>query len=106
MKRYAILGSEDSLFADLEDAPPPDLLSFDFDPSDPVPLKELTRQAVGQLERKIILKVLNANHWNRRKTADMLQISYRALLYKIRDNGIRPGRRGPRSAFTAGVEAN
>ena len=108
MKRYAILGSEDSLFADFEDAPaPPDLLKFDFDPTDPVPLKDLTRQAVGQLERRIILKVLNANHWNRRKTADMLQISYRALLYKIRDNGIRPGEsRGGKSVRSAIVEAN
>jgi two-component system response regulator AtoC len=107
MKRYSILGSEDSLFSDVEEAPPQDVLNFDFDPMDPVPLKDLTRQAVGQLERRIILKVLNANHWNRRKTADMLQISYRALLYKIRDNGIRPGQaRGAKSVRPAIVEAN
>jgi two-component system response regulator AtoC len=107
MKRYAILCSEESLFADFEEAPPQDMLKFDFDPMDPVPLKDLTRQAVGQLERRIILKVLNANHWNRRKTADMLQISYRALLYKIRDNGIRPGQpRGGKGVRSAEVEAN
>jgi two-component system response regulator AtoC len=38
---------------------------------------------------------LRAHQWNRRKTAAALQISYRALIYKIRDAGLtsrRPAR--------------
>ena len=60
--------------------------------SGPVHLKTVTRQAVQELERKIILNVLEANHWNRKRTASELRISYRALLYKIRAAGLPPKR--------------
>ena len=48
------------------------------------------------MERDLILKVLQANHWNRRKTAQVLAISYRALIYKIREAGLsqRHNRKG------------
>jgi two-component system response regulator AtoC len=55
-------------------------------------LKKVTRQAVHELERKIILSVLEANRWNRKRTASALKISYRALLYKIRRAGLPPKR--------------
>jgi hypothetical protein len=58
----------------------------------PVPLKKITSQAVHRLEKEIILKVLQAHHWNRRRAAESLKISYRALLYKIRDAGLSPNR--------------
>jgi hypothetical protein len=58
----------------------------------PVPLKKITSQAVHRLEKEIILKVLQAHHWNRRRAAEALKISYRALLYKIRDAGLSPNR--------------
>ncbi|MFZ0997779.1 MAG: helix-turn-helix domain-containing protein [Candidatus Sulfotelmatobacter sp.] len=48
-----------------------------------------------ELERKIILKVLQHHHWNRKQAARALGISYRALLYKIRDAGL-PSNRAPR----------
>jgi len=51
-------------------------------------LKKVTRHAVHELERKIILSVLEANRWNRKRTASALKISYRALLYKIRRAGL------------------
>jgi len=35
---------------------------------------------------------LQANHWNRKQAARALSISYRALLYKIRDAGLPPNR--------------
>jgi DNA-binding NtrC family response regulator len=40
------------------------------------------------MERDLILKVLQENHWNRRKSAEVLKISYRALLYKVRQAGL------------------
>ncbi|HLK31898.1 MAG TPA: helix-turn-helix domain-containing protein, partial [Terriglobales bacterium] len=58
----------------------------------PISLKKITRQAVRELERKVILKVLQANHWNRKQSAKALSISYRALLYKIRDTGLPSNR--------------
>jgi two-component system response regulator AtoC len=55
-------------------------------------LKETSRQAASAAARAVILKVLQANHWNRRKTAEELNMSYRSLLYKLRDAGV-PQRR-------------
>ena len=55
-------------------------------------LIEIYRQATQALERTIILKVLPNHHWNRKQGARTLNISYRALLYKIRDAGLPPNR--------------
>jgi two-component system response regulator AtoC len=60
-----------------------------------VPLKHIAKAAVQELERNVILDSLRTHQWNRRKTAAALQISYRALIYKIRDAGLttrRPAR--------------
>jgi len=54
----------------------------------PIRLRELTRKATRELERKIILKVLEAHRWNRKKAAQALSISYRGLLYKIKEAGL------------------
>jgi two-component system response regulator AtoC len=56
-------------------------------------LKEASRQAASTAARAVILKVLQANHWNRRKTAEELNMSYRSLLYKLRDAGVPQRRR-------------
>jgi two-component system, NtrC family, response regulator AtoC len=53
-----------------------------------VPLKQLAREAVREKERSFIFEALQANQWNRRKAAQALKISYRALIYKIRDAGL------------------
>lgn len=59
-----------------------------------LPLKRITREAVRKMERDVILQSLRENQWNRRKTAEALQISYRSLIYKIREAGLadRSGR--------------
>jgi two-component system response regulator AtoC len=49
-----------------------------------IPLKRIAKEAVRKMERSVIVAALKANHWNRRKTAQELKISYRALIYKIR----------------------
>src|SRR6266853_3668106 len=91
IKRYVILGSEEVITTDLQprDA---DLLAAEINFDGPISLKKLTRQATRALERKIILKVLHNHHWNRKQAARTLNISYRALLYKIRDAGLPPNR--------------
>jgi two-component system, NtrC family, response regulator AtoC len=60
----------------------------DIDFDRPISLKELKRQATRELERKIILKVLEAHGWNRKQAARALGISYRGLLYKIKEAGL------------------
>jgi len=91
IKRYVILGNEDVISTDL--APrTADFFSTDIPVDGQISLKKLTRQCVRELERKVILKVLQNHHWNRKKAARALSISYRALLYKIRDAGLPSNR--------------
>ncbi len=52
------------------------------------PLKEVARRAARVAEREAILRALKRTGWNKRKAARRLQVSYKALLYKIRDCGI------------------
>jgi two-component system response regulator AtoC len=58
------------------------------DASGPLPLKKIAKEAIREMERNAIVEALRANHWNRRKAAQELKISYRALIYKIRDAGL------------------
>jgi two-component system response regulator AtoC len=53
-----------------------------------VTLKRLSKDAIREMEKKVILETLRANQWNRRKTAQALKISYRALIYKIQNAGL------------------
>ncbi|PYX00002.1 MAG: sigma-54-dependent Fis family transcriptional regulator [Acidobacteria bacterium] len=91
IKRYVILGNEDVITGDLVTREQ-EYFNPDINLDGPISLKKLTRQATRELERKVILKVLQAHHWNRKQSARALSISYRALLYKIRDAGIPTNR--------------
>jgi two-component system response regulator AtoC len=51
-------------------------------------LKEVARAASHQAERELILKALQRTHWNRKRAARELQISYKALLYKVKQIGM------------------
>jgi DNA-binding NtrC family response regulator len=53
-----------------------------------VSLKEIARQAALRAEREAISAMLARTNWNKRKAAVRLQISYKALLYKIKDCGL------------------
>jgi DNA-binding NtrC family response regulator len=47
-------------------------------------LKATSRAASQLAERQLILKTLEQTRWNRKRTAEVLQISYKALLYKLK----------------------
>jgi two-component system, NtrC family, response regulator AtoC len=103
IKRYVILGNEDVISSDL--APrAPDFFNAEIPIDGQISLKKVTRQAVRELERKIILKVLQNHHWNRKQAARTLSISYRALLYKIRDAGLPSNRAAKRQEAEATKE--
>jgi len=87
MKRYVLLDCDESACSELvsrshKQAGP------EFSQPGGISLKELTKSAVRELEREAILKVLEANHWNRKRAACVLNISYRALLYKLKEAGV------------------
>jgi DNA-binding NtrC family response regulator len=52
-----------------------------------VSLKHAARAASREAEKELILKVLTRTRWNRRRAAQELQISYKALLYKLKQIG-------------------
>ncbi|HEV2287800.1 MAG TPA: sigma 54-interacting transcriptional regulator [Candidatus Acidoferrales bacterium] len=95
MKRYVILGSEDAIAIDLSSGGSSSS-SSSFLPDVPlngsISLKKVTRQATREFEKKIILKTLQTHNWNRKRAASALNISYRALLYKLKEAGV-PGRK-------------
>ena len=97
IRSYVLIGNEETLAADLVWAEPapqtPAGVVPEIDLDHPVSLKEITKAATKELERAIILKVLQANDWSRQKTAKWLNISYRSLLYKLQESKV--------SAFSA-----
>jgi two-component system, NtrC family, response regulator AtoC len=71
--------------------PLPDALKASENGSSPIPsgsLKEAARAASRIAERAMILNQLERTHWNRKKAARELQISYKALLYKLKQLGL------------------
>jgi two-component system response regulator AtoC len=48
-------------------------------------LKDIGRQAAREAERELIFRTLQQTRWNRREAAEILGISYKALLYKIKE---------------------
>ena len=103
MERYVILGSEEAIAAELahwERTP----VAAQVSSYGPIHLKKVTRKAVRELEGRIILGALEANRWNRKRAARDLRISYRALLYKIRQAGL-PAKRSSEGANPASSAA-
>jgi len=61
-------------------------------------LKDIARRASQAAEREAIAKMLEQTGWNRVRAARALRISYRALLYKIKQSGLDSERSTARSA--------
>ncbi len=60
----------------------------EFPLPDKATLKEVAKIAQRKAERELIGRVLRQTRWNRRKAAQVLDISYKALLYKIKECGL------------------
>jgi two-component system response regulator AtoC len=92
IKRMIVL-QDLTLARSLLNAPPvaaaPPEASEPFAATKGLSLKEISRRAVLEAERQVIRRALEQCRWNRVKTAKMLKISYRALLYKIKDMGLK-----------------
>ena len=53
-----------------------------------ISLKEIARKAAQEAECALIQRMLTCTCWNRKEAAEILGISYKALLYKIKENGL------------------
>jgi transcriptional regulator with PAS, ATPase and Fis domain len=93
VKRYLVLGDEKLAVAEL--SPRNDGTggmransSKDSSATDSGGLKSLARSAKDEAEAEAITHALEQTNWNRKQAAVLLKISYKALLYKIRQYGI------------------
>ena len=94
VKRYLVLGDEKLAINELQ--PRSDGSGAQFEPtparnggdSGSGGLKSLARSAKDEAEAEAIAKALDETNWNRKQAAALLQISYKALLYKIRQYGL------------------
>ena len=73
-------------------------LSSSSTPAQEPSLKEISRRASQAAERDAIERTLTQTGWNRVRAARALRISYRALLYKIKQAGLDGQRSSARSA--------
>lgn len=100
VKRYLVLGDETLAVSELQ--PRPDGGSgVRVDPAGKAAvagaeagggLKSLARSAKDEAEAEAIARALEETNWNRKQAAALLKISYKALLYKIRQYGIAQSR--------------
>jgi transcriptional regulator with GAF, ATPase, and Fis domain len=67
-------------------ASPPDSPPDSADSGDGQSLKLVGRNAARAAEREMMLRMLNRTRWNRKEAAGILGISYKALLYKIKEH--------------------
>ena len=67
-------------------------LGADFSNGQGIDLKAVSRRAAQLAEKRVIERVLQQTRWNRKEAAERLQISYKALLYKMKENGLSEGR--------------
>ncbi len=107
VRRMVVLGSEATVLEEISlrgktpvraSAPPPepgldlDALGADLAKGESIDLKAISRRAAQVAEKRVIERVLQQTRWNRKEAAEKLQISYKALLYKMKENGLSEGR--------------
>jgi two-component system, NtrC family, response regulator AtoC len=105
VRRMIVLGNEEAVLAELARREPPreggsgngalldiDALGAELAENGGVDLKAISKRAAQLAERRVIERVLHRTRWNRKETAERLQISYKALLYKMKESGLSEGR--------------
>ena len=94
VKRFVILDSTESILEELEERNRGTQAgTFQLPPIQEFSLKKFAKQASQHAEHVMILEALKHTRWNRKRAAELLGISYRALLYKIKEAGIPPKKR-------------
>lgn len=91
IKRIVVLGTEEDL---LKSFSPPQTADEEDEPvrlgtnahanNSSCSLKDVGKEAAKNAEKELLKNILNQTHWNRKKAAKVLNISYKALLYKLK----------------------
>ncbi len=103
VKRIVVLGSEQTVLDEIRlrgnpernavgsaEADPLGLeaMGAELDGGNGVDLKLISKRAAQIAEKKVIERVQQQTRWNRKEAAERLRISYKALLYKMKENGL------------------
>lgn len=100
VKRIVVLGNEQAVISEIAEKVRPgqtegdteeiELSSIGLDLSNGggVDLKAIAKRAAQIAEKRVIQRVLHQTRWNRKEAAERLQISYKALLYKMKEAGL------------------
>ncbi|MBK7948599.1 MAG: sigma-54-dependent Fis family transcriptional regulator [Deltaproteobacteria bacterium] len=105
IKRMVVLGSEQTVLQEIgqrglsaaaprgtDDDVDLAALGADIAAGRDLDLKAIAKRAAQIAEKKVIERVLAQTRWNRKEAAERLQISYKALLYKMKENGLSDDR--------------
>jgi two-component system response regulator AtoC len=92
VKRYLVLEDENIVIDELQMKGRGDLEQWDgaMPSSSRGGLKAMVRSLKDDAEAKEIQRALENTNWNRKRAAAHLNISYKALLYKIKQHGLAP----------------
>ena len=93
IQRLVVLGNEETIVEELtpmiKEEPIPERKKKTVPAKKIWPsLREVHQEAIKKAESEMILKALEMTNWNRKKAADKLNISYKALLYKIKETSL------------------
>jgi two-component system response regulator AtoC len=103
VKRYLVMGDEAMALSELQTSAGHTLVPVEIPAvatnlqleiirakgeAHPPQLKSVLRTLKDETELHAITRALEETHWNRKRAARLLKISYRGLLYKIRQHGI------------------
>jgi two-component system, NtrC family, response regulator AtoC len=91
MKKIVVFENEESALQNLDlgsNISAPNMSASNTVDQGRVSLKKVGKLAAQEAEKQLILKTLLETRWNRKKAADLLEISYKALLYKIKQAGL------------------
>ncbi len=89
VKRIVLFGEESTVLQTISGKRPEDAKSNQGSSDDPsgenrsLDLKEVGKRAAEVAEKEVIQSTLQETHWNRKRAAKLLRVSYKALLYKI-----------------------
>ncbi len=101
IKRIVVLGTEGAILNEIRAAVPappaargPEAVEPPHEEpplEDLMSLREIGRRAAREAEREALRRVLHQTNWNRKKAAEILEVSYKTLLQKIKDCGLVDG---------------
>jgi len=88
IKRIVLFGEEAAVFQGIKNNNHAEQHVNSSGVSESLGLKELKKKAVEAAEIEVIQNALQGTHWNRKKAAKLLGVSYKGLLYKIQKYGL------------------